>query len=132
MEHVVPREQWLYNDRGMMKWMGWLLSDHSAYMDSQRRDNQRHNYVAEQMDLTVINQVLQQSWTTSQAVEIQLNILDNSQFVPMITGIVGGFDEGRIYLEQSDGQIVVLEVEQIRNVTMSSKQKWWLNDYHAF
>ena len=33
MENNVPREKWLYPDRCMKKWLGWILSDHSAYME---------------------------------------------------------------------------------------------------
>lgn len=25
MENNVPREKWLYPDRGMKKWLGWIL-----------------------------------------------------------------------------------------------------------
>ena len=33
MENNVPQEKWLYPDRCMKKWLGWILSDHSAYME---------------------------------------------------------------------------------------------------
>ncbi|POD88767.1 hypothetical protein S101258_00481 [Lactiplantibacillus plantarum subsp. plantarum] len=37
MERVVPREKWLYDDRGMMKWMGWILAGHSAYLETEQQ-----------------------------------------------------------------------------------------------
>lgn len=32
----VPRDQWLYNDRGMMKWLGYFLSDHTQDMTDKK------------------------------------------------------------------------------------------------
>ncbi len=37
----VPRDQWLYNDRGMMKWLGYFLSDHTQDMTDK---NQRSSH----------------------------------------------------------------------------------------
>ncbi|WP_288530584.1 hypothetical protein [uncultured Lactiplantibacillus sp.] len=41
MERVVPCEKWLYDDRGMMKWMGWILAGHSAYLEGAHHQRQR-------------------------------------------------------------------------------------------
>lgn len=35
MERSVSEVLCLYPDRGMQKWLGWILSDHSAYMEDQ-------------------------------------------------------------------------------------------------
>ncbi len=34
----VQRDQWLYNDRGMMKWLGYFLSDHTQDMTDKKSE----------------------------------------------------------------------------------------------
>lgn len=123
-EHIVPRNQWLYDDRGMMKWMGWLLSDHSAFME-QAKAAETPTPVTVEMTPDEINRVLQQAWETGQVVQIQLNVLTHDQYVPVITGRVVSFYAGQIYVQQADDRLRSLAVDQIRHVTAPPAIKWW-------
>lgn len=67
----VPRERWLYNDRGMAKWMGWLLSDHSAYLNEAAKSDLPAAPLSE-MTAEDIDSTLQNAWLNSKAVSIQL------------------------------------------------------------
>lgn len=124
MERIVPREKWLYNDRGMMKWMGWLLSDHSAFLDSVRTSEQPRQ-VEDEMDDMAINESLQSSLDYSKSIVIQLDILKNNNYVPEIHGIVAGFENDQVYLYLDDGSVKSIFVEAIRYVKLEQTIKWW-------
>ncbi|WP_318766192.1 DNA-directed RNA polymerase subunit beta [Lactiplantibacillus carotarum] len=130
MERIVPREKWLYDDRGMMKWMGWLLSDHSAYMETAARTAQR-DPVAPQLDVATINQRLQVAWQTVNVVAIQPNTVVDQQYVAVIHGIIVGFNAGQLFVQAADGQLQTVTITQIRSVVLVAAEKWWTQDEHA-
>lgn len=128
MENIVPREKWLYNDRGMMKWMGWLLSDHSAYMDEEKikeRKQPQHT----QMKSGQISERLNNSWLHANEVLIQVNVLEDDYLIPEFKGIVAGFGSGQIYLQLDNSEFKILQVEQIRWIGSVKDGKWWDDEY---
>ncbi|AKP66813.1 hypothetical protein [Companilactobacillus ginsenosidimutans] len=128
MEQIVPREKWLYNDRGMMKWMGWLLSDHSAFMEGEKV-KERLTPVKPEMEVEIISEQLKDAWENSKSVSVQINVLENDEYVPEIEGVVVGFDTGRIYLQLDSGETRLLHLEEIRCVNIQKNDKWWTDGY---
>ncbi len=124
-ERIVPREQWLYDDRGMMKWMGWLLSDHSAFMENAKQA-EKPVPVKSEMTPTEIQRTLQTAFEQNRAVWIQPNIIADGQYVPEVGGYPVTFYAGRVYLEQAGHQLWMIHVETIRHVALQSNEKWWL------
>lgn len=127
MEQIVPREKWLYNDRGMMKWMGWLLSDHSAFMERSKRLESIKD-VKPEMDQQQISQNLASAWENGAMATIQMNTIEANTFVPEIKGQIIGFNAGQIYVLLEEGTTKRLYVGDIRYVTTTPSQKWWLDD----
>lgn len=109
----VPKERWLYNDRGMAKWMGWLLSDHSAYLNEATKSDLPEAPLTE-MTAEDIDSALQRAWLNSKAVSIQLAPLYDSKFLPLIEGAVIGCTEGQVNLLQKDTTIRTIDVADIR------------------
>lgn len=126
MERVVPREKWLYNDRGMVKWMGWILSDHQAYLDGQRQQNAAQA-VPPAMSVDQISSVLQQSWQDHVLISLQLNAIVDHHLVPVMVGEVVGFEHGQLYFRTVTDAIKCFNVGAIRNAQLSAHEKWWLN-----
>ncbi|WP_203633504.1 DNA-directed RNA polymerase subunit beta [Lacticaseibacillus suibinensis] len=124
MERNVPRELWLYPDRGMKKWLGWILSDHSAYMESQAIDEKPTPEKPEQKP-SVIDQVLQTAWEQGQVVAIQLNALYDGQYRRDLEGPILGYADGQIYLQRKDGLVLPVQVEDIRHIDVLDATKWW-------
>lgn len=124
MEQTVPREKWLYNDRGMMKWMGWLLSDHSSFMEGEQQHEQLKP-VAPEMAPSLIDVTLNNAFEQSQTVQIQLNLLENDQYAPAITGEILGYHDDRIYLQAIHGPIQVIILEEIRCVLPQPEKRGW-------
>ena len=124
MERNVPRELWLYPDRGMKKWLGWILSDHSAYMESQAVDEIPTPEKPEQK-ASVIDQTLQTAWEQGQVVAIQLNALYDGQYRRDLEGPILGYADGQIYLQRKDGLVLSVQVEDIRHIDVLDATKWW-------
>lgn len=124
MERNVPRELWLYPDRGMKKWLGWILSDHSAYMESQAIDEKPTPEKPEQK-ANVIDQILQTAWEQGQVVAIQLNALYDGQYRRDLEGPILGYADGQIYLQRKDGLVLPVQVEDIRHIDVLDATKWW-------
>lgn len=126
MENIVPREKWLYDDRGMMNWMGWILADHSAYLEHEQRQHQARPVMPE-MTAQQITESLRVSWENRVAVTIQLNILNQETYVPVMVGTVVGFNHDQTYLRLSDGTLKTVQLRTIRAVTLGRNEKWWLH-----
>ncbi|WP_125590969.1 DNA-directed RNA polymerase subunit beta [Companilactobacillus jidongensis] len=124
MERIVPRDKWLYDDRGMVKWMGWLLSDHSAFLDH-IHTSERPRQIETEMDNMAINECLRSSLDYAESIAIQLDILKNNDYVPEIHGIVAGFENNQVYLYLKDGSIQSIFTEDIRYAELEKNVKWW-------
>ncbi|EHL95713.1 hypothetical protein HMPREF9103_02913 [Lentilactobacillus parafarraginis F0439] len=104
----VPRDQWLYNDRGMMKWMGYFLSDHTQDMADKRVEEAPTRRLPEQ-DSKTIDQVLQTSWENSRQIRLQING-DDYLNVYNVDGIVIGTNQDLIYF-QTDKTLTIRIVD---------------------
>ncbi|WP_407892175.1 DNA-directed RNA polymerase subunit beta [Lacticaseibacillus sp. N501-2] len=124
MAYVVPRELWLYDDRGMMNWMGWLLSDHSAFMEQAAHKDQPQAPRAAMTD-AAIDSTLQQAFQKRQVVAIQLNAMWDAAYLPEVVGVVVGCDAGRVFLQAQDGGIQALSVADMRHVRTVASKHWW-------
>ncbi|KRL54403.1 hypothetical protein FD08_GL004319 [Lentilactobacillus parakefiri DSM 10551] len=110
----VPRDQWLYNDRGMVKWLGYFLSDHTQDMADKKVDEVPTHRLPEQ-DPEVIDRVLQDSWQNSKQITLQLND-DGYLNVYNISGIVIGTNDHFIYLQTN--KMVTINVNDIRHAKL--------------
>lgn len=121
----VPRERWLYADRTMKKWMGWLLSDHSAYL-SEEASSERPGPLLPEMTPADIDEKLQDAWTNSKPVAIQLTALYDGRTLPLIEGAVVGSTNGQVTLMNRDtGKMRTLNIEDMRHVDIIKPEHWW-------
>lgn len=126
MERNVPREQWLYPDRGMAKWLGWILSDHSAYMEEESVF-ERPLLPKSEMSAVEIDGLLQQAWEQSELISVQKNVEQDQRFEPDIQGALVGFNHGIIYIQGKDNQAQEVAVAEIRHIELLDAKKWWLS-----
>ena len=123
MENNVPQSLWLYVDRGMKKRLGWILSDHSAYMEEQANYDQPISPKSLQSE-AVFDQRLQEAWQQSEVVAIQLNYSPDGLLSPDIEGAVLGHQENQVYLQQKSGRSQPVSVEDIRHVSLLDSESW--------
>lgn len=109
-----------YHDRGMMKWQGFYLSDHTAALNQQ---NQQLNAVyvpRPQQSLAELTQVLADAYQSQQLVTIQLKTVDqNNHHLPDITTLIHGYNANDIVIDSNR----FIPLQEIRNVAYKKMEE---------
>lgn len=105
-----------YDDRKMAKWLGFYLSEHTAQMQCEQNQRNRQQPLKKNMSVQEISQALELSFNQQKTVAIQLNYL-NSEKQPSadIIGIVKGMQENQLYLLQTAGKMLCLELDSVKH-----------------
>lgn len=104
-----------YHDRGMMKWQGFYLSDHTAALHKQMAKKQRHYQPKSQQTLATITNILALAYQRHRLIKLQLNQVDiNDSQIPDFTAHVLGYHANRIVLDHQ--QLILLD--DIRHVEL--------------
>ncbi|SCB75427.1 hypothetical protein [Weissella bombi] len=93
-----------YQDRGMVKWQGYFLSDHTEDVGkySKNRTNNRKRQDHEEMSEETISQYLMKAFDQHFTVTIQLRNHDTEGIVsPLYHGKVLGFHENSVVLSDN-------------------------------
>ncbi|WP_122646087.1 hypothetical protein [Enterococcus mediterraneensis] len=108
-----------YEDRGIIKWKGFYLSDHTAKLSA--LDQQRNRVILPKKKMTEqeINHVLTEARLKDKAIAIQLDVKKDNAFQDDVVGKVNGYDELGIFV----GVEHVL-YEEIRHVEIHVQKKW--------
>jgi len=89
----------VYHDRGMVKWQGFYLSDHTSALKRQHAADARKYPAKPYQSMTVRAAILEQAYLKNQTVAIQLNERDrDGQLTPDVIGLVTGYYETDIVL----------------------------------
>lgn len=104
-----------YQDRGMQKWGGFYLSDHTAQIKKKRRQEQEYFPSQKTMSLQAVGQVLSQAFRQQLPVRLQLKQLDqDGYFQQDISGLVEGYDQEDIIISgQPVGLTAINHIEII-------------------
>lgn len=89
-----------YQDRGMVKWQGYYLSDHTAALKKEDAELAKE-YPPKPLQTTEKRaSVLAGAFANHKTVSIQLNTLDlNGNFQPDLVGKLLGYEAETIYLD---------------------------------
>ncbi|TYC50880.1 hypothetical protein ESZ50_01300 [Weissella muntiaci] len=89
-----------YKDRGMVKWQGYFLSDHTE--DVRKNDTARavarNQKAMPEMELDEITEKLFKAYANNLHVSVQERSKQGENFPPIIQGKVQGFDEQYIFI----------------------------------
>ena len=101
-----------YQDRGMKKWQGFMLSDHIAALNKDKEEEAKLYSEKDTMSEADISQVLLQAFANNKVVVVQLKekTLDK-KIQPDIVGLVKGYDHEKIII--GDNKI---ELSNINNI----------------
>jgi len=115
-----------YKDRGKMKWIGLMLSDHAEALKKQKQARQKSQIEPKsKQDMEAISACLYRSYSSGKPLAIQLDILSEGRYLPDIEGIILGFREDTIYLRQRDRETKRIKLEDIRHVGWISTTQWY-------
>lgn len=108
-----------YRDRGVVKWQGFYLSDHTAALKKQAKQEAKKYPARAQQSMEEISQVLSEAYANGQTVSVQLNNRNlNGEFLPDLVGKVIGYEDEMVYLEGQQG----FEMGDVRNIERGTTQ----------
>lgn len=111
-----------YQDRGMVKWQGFMLSEHNAQIERLEGEANKVIPPKPQMEQLEMDRVLNHAYTKHIPVKIQLNAStsDKGVLVEEVTGwLLGDFDHDGFSLDSD-----YVFWKDIRHVELTDKKKW--------
>lgn len=102
-----------YHDRGMLKWQGFFLSDHTSALKKEYA--QPVPNLRPEMNQLEIGSVLSSAWESCAKVSVQLNQVNGNDVPVELHGYVKGYQDDKICLSVK-GNIQMIRVDAIRNV----------------
>lgn len=110
----------IYHDRGMIKYQGFYLSDHTALLKKLYANEAKNNLKKEQMSMEDIDRVLFTARQSNKPIAIQLELLDQEgQYFDDVIGFIQGHDSLGIYIADQK-----VNYDEIRNVEITELKKW--------
>lgn len=104
-----------YQDRGMLKWAGYFLSDHTSALQQMFIDEQPEEILPRQ-EMEEVSKTLANAWHRNEMVHVQLNELQQGELIESVTGQVLGVYDDKIIIQNADDRYTRLDLEEIRNV----------------
>ena len=113
-----------YQDRGMKKWQGFMLSDHIATLNRDKEEKARVYFEKDTMSEVEISQVLLHAFANHKTVLVQLKekTLDK-KVQPDITGIVKGYEDDKIVIGDTEVELGNINNIQISQIKFGVNQK---------
>ncbi|WP_152654516.1 hypothetical protein [Oceanobacillus sp. CFH 90083] len=122
----ITPEQFGYKDRGIVKWLGMMLSDHSEALKKEEMNDQLIDIEAkEEMTEAEIAMVLYKAFVTGSPILIQANVMRNGNYYKDVACKVSGYVENRIYFILKDERFTNCTLEEIRNVEWMNIMDWY-------
>ena len=110
----------VYEDRNMLKWIGFYLSDQTAAINKDVTERSNVNNQKPLMQSEEIEKVLNEARLKSKPVSVQLEALnENAQYYDDVIGMIRGYDELGIYIGDQK-----VHYDEIRNVEVYNWKKW--------
>ncbi|MBI0032712.1 hypothetical protein [Lactobacillus sp. M0396] len=104
-----------YQDRGMKKWQGFMLSDHIATLNRDKEEKAKIYSEKDTMSETEVSQILLQAFANNKSVSVQLKekTLDK-KIQPDIVGLVKGYNEDKIVIGNTEVELSDINHIEIR------------------
>lgn len=123
-----PRECWLYPDRGIQKWQGWFLSDHTSALEKAEQQTSDFLIFPAQSQL-VTQQILSEAYEDDCPVQLQLKQIQEDQTLVNIQGTILTLTKGGLTLRNREsGLRQTIELSEIRHVRLVAVEKWYYKD----
>lgn len=106
-----------YIDRGMIKWQGFYLSDHTSALNAEHEAQNKalNREIPPQMTSEEITSVINQAIVKNRVVKIQTNKCDsNGIFEPSIIGNIRGYISDQLYINSK----IAVKTVMIRSIIL--------------
>lgn len=111
-----------YQDRGMQKWQGMILSEHTEQLELAKR---KLAWLSQQSEECLV-EILSNAVTKQRALTIQRLTKDENGYpLPFVIGRIAGLENDRIYIRDMAGEITVLTFDDINHISEGTIEKWY-------
>lgn len=112
-----------YRERGIKKWQGYFLSDHTSALKRFNEDNNFDETPMKQMATNDIVREAMHAMANWRFVVMQLNVTTYEHDTPKnIVGLVANLNDRSLSIEHSDGKISSHLLEDIRAIRIENTQ----------
>lgn len=112
-----------YHDRGMLKWQGYFLSDHTAALKRHQkilsRRSRGHNYPQQSPSQIVAR--LKSAWKHHQTVTLILNLVTPNGYYQTVTGQVRGYHGPKVVVRDQHMTTHLLALSDIRHLSLTRR-----------
>lgn len=109
-----------YEDRKLLKWNGFYLSEHTAQMDAKKAAKAYSWPAKPTLSPTEIDRILYEARLKDKNIAIQKEeVNEEGHYLPDITGKIQGYDTLGIYIANQK-----IDYDEIRNVEFITVKKW--------
>lgn len=110
-----------YRERGIKKWQGFFLSDHTSALKRFDADNNFDEVPMKQMATNDILRVSMHALANWQFVVMQLNTTTYEHDTQKnITGLIASIDDRAVYIENNEGKTTGYLFEDIRAIRVQT------------
>lgn len=119
-------DQMGYKDRGKMKWLGLMLSDHAESLNQMMVKEKAGDVIAKpKQSLVEISETLAKAYLLKKPISVQTNIIQDGTYSEDIHCIVSGTFEEQIFLVLKDGRVFNTTIEDIRHIEFIEAEVWY-------
>lgn len=109
-----------FSDRGMMKWGGFILSEHTTLQETIQKQ-EIHPLPKQQMSREAISDIIELALTKHQEVSIQREAITlDGNYFPSIKGFISGYDALGLYIHSTK-----VDYDEIRHIELLTQTKWY-------
>lgn len=119
-------DQLSYKDRGKMKWLGLMQSNHTeALKRMSKEDEAVEPLPKKKMTQEKISEVLQIAYVNKAPIVMQANVITNGHYYQDLKCMVLGYADNKIYLQLKDERRTSCELSQLRNISFMDPAEWY-------
>lgn len=123
---ITPK-QFNYQDRGMVKWMGMMLSDHSEALSQLKKEEiEAEPEGKTKQSIEEVSEYLYKAFLTNHPVKIQANFLKNGHYYKDVECIIKGHNgSSKVFLQLKNGELRQADIKDIRHMEWMEKIDWY-------
>lgn len=106
-----------YQDRGMLKWQGFYLSDQTSKLNKSARKQYEteHRHHSSEMTSESINYIIKKALLKNLPVKVELNEISKDHIIPpIIEGKIKGFYQNQLVIGNNDQMIDIFNIYAIK------------------
>ena len=109
-----------YHDRGIQKWLGFMLSEHTAQITAEKQRLAKVITQKRKMTENEIGQLFEFAFNNNRQVVVQLEMTDtDGNYFEDIVGFINGYDDLGYMISNEK-----IHYDEIRNVELFDLKKW--------